>query len=287
VVDQLFGDERVESLTNAGLNELYWALSDRQGSITALVDDATGGLRLHRTYDSFGNIIDETHYGADEYGYSYTVGESDPEYVDLAFAYTGRLLDKATGLQNNLNRWYDASIGRWMSEDPIGFSAGDGNLYRYVGNRPVNYIDPLGLAEGEPGGNQRPGKRPADCPRGTKPINEHEDTKDNAEKIKQNLRKDGFGVGPKTWVGISPEDDVILPTKDGKGYDNVGPWQYYYPSVQQPQTQWWHWLFPFIGPPSAPAPTPVPAQPVPAGSPWVVPMPSLERFLPIDPRDPA
>jgi RHS repeat-associated protein len=110
-----------------------------------LVDDATGGLRLHRTYDSFGNIIDETHYGADEYGYSYTVGESDPEYVDLAFAYTGRLLDKATGLQNNLNRWYDASIGRWLSEDPIGFNAGDANLYRYVGNGPVNARDPSGL----------------------------------------------------------------------------------------------------------------------------------------------
>lgn len=65
--------------------------------------------------------------------------------MDLAFAYTGRLLDSATGLQNNLNRWYDASIGRWLSEDPIGFSAGDVNLYRYVGNGPVNGTDPSGL----------------------------------------------------------------------------------------------------------------------------------------------
>jgi RHS repeat-associated protein len=69
----------------------------------------------------------------------------NPEYIDLAFAYTGRLLDKATGLQNNLNRWYDASVGRWLSEDPIGFSAGDANLYRYVGNGPVNGADPSGL----------------------------------------------------------------------------------------------------------------------------------------------
>jgi RHS repeat-associated protein len=69
----------------------------------------------------------------------------DPEYIDLAFAFTGRLLDQATGLQNNLNRWYDASVGRWLSEDPIGFNAGDANLYRYVGNGPTNGADPSGL----------------------------------------------------------------------------------------------------------------------------------------------
>jgi hypothetical protein len=33
-----------------------------------------------------------------------------------------------------------------MSEDPIGFMAGDANLYRYVGNSPVNGVDPSGLA---------------------------------------------------------------------------------------------------------------------------------------------
>jgi hypothetical protein len=32
-----------------------------------------------------------------------------------------------------------------MSEDPIGFAAGDANLYRYVGNSPTNFVDPNGL----------------------------------------------------------------------------------------------------------------------------------------------
>ena len=32
-----------------------------------------------------------------------------------------------------------------MSEDPIGFAAGDANLYRYVGNSPTNFVDPSGL----------------------------------------------------------------------------------------------------------------------------------------------
>jgi RHS repeat-associated protein len=39
---------------------------------------------------------------------------------------------------------YNPSTGRFLSEDPIGFSSGDLNLYRYVNNSPVIYTDPLG-----------------------------------------------------------------------------------------------------------------------------------------------
>ena len=35
-------------------------------------------------------------------------------------------------------------MGRYLSEDPIGFDGLDENLYRYVGNNPVNYVDPYG-----------------------------------------------------------------------------------------------------------------------------------------------
>jgi hypothetical protein len=40
---------------------------------------------------------------------------------------------------------YDPAIGRWFTEDPIGFDAGDADLYRYVANDPTNGIDPNGL----------------------------------------------------------------------------------------------------------------------------------------------
>jgi hypothetical protein len=40
---------------------------------------------------------------------------------------------------------YDPSVGRWLEQDPIGFSAGDMNLYRYVGNSPTNATDPSGM----------------------------------------------------------------------------------------------------------------------------------------------
>ena len=39
---------------------------------------------------------------------------------------------------------YDPKVGRWLSEDPLGFDAGDGNLYRYIANDPTNATDPSG-----------------------------------------------------------------------------------------------------------------------------------------------
>jgi hypothetical protein len=42
-------------------------------------------------------------------------------------------------------RYYDPSGGRFLSEDPVRFSSGDGNFYRYVANSPLNARDPAGL----------------------------------------------------------------------------------------------------------------------------------------------
>jgi RHS repeat-associated protein len=42
-------------------------------------------------------------------------------------------------------RDYDPVVGRWLQRDPIKFEGGDTNLYAYVGNDPVNYVDPSGL----------------------------------------------------------------------------------------------------------------------------------------------
>jgi hypothetical protein len=48
-------------------------------------------------------------------------------------------------LAHHLNRWYDPAIGKWLSDDPLGFKAGDMNLQRYVANRPLTFVDPTGL----------------------------------------------------------------------------------------------------------------------------------------------
>ena len=50
-----------------------------------------------------------------------------------------------TGLYYDHARYYDAVIGRFVSQDPKGFAAGDADLYRYVGNEPTVGMDPSGL----------------------------------------------------------------------------------------------------------------------------------------------
>ena len=60
------------------------------------------------------------------------------------FRYTGRELDSETGLYYYRARYYDPSVGRFISEDPINFIGGT-NFYRYVGNSPLDFVDPFGL----------------------------------------------------------------------------------------------------------------------------------------------
>src|SRR5207245_11481218 len=71
--------------------------------------------------------------------------ETDATYTGR-YAWTGRERDAETGLQYNRARYYDPDTGRWLSQDPLGFDAGDSNLYRYVANRPTSDKDPSGLS---------------------------------------------------------------------------------------------------------------------------------------------
>ena len=108
-------------------------MTDWQGTVrdVATYNASTNVTTIanHKVYEAFGKVH----------------SESGPT-VDTAFGYTGRYFDDDAGLQWNLNRWYDPNVGRWLSEDPIGFAAGDPNLYRYVGNSVGSTIDSNGLA---------------------------------------------------------------------------------------------------------------------------------------------
>jgi RHS repeat-associated protein len=58
--------------------------------------------------------------------------------------FTSREFDAETGLYYNRARYLDPTTGRWTTQDPLGFAAGDANLYRYVGNTPTLLVDPSG-----------------------------------------------------------------------------------------------------------------------------------------------
>jgi RHS repeat-associated protein len=76
-------------------------------------------------YDEFGQVLQDTNPGFQPFGFA------------------GGLYDLDTGIVYFGARDYDALVGRWTGKDPSGF-AGGVNLYAYVKNDPVNFVDPTG-----------------------------------------------------------------------------------------------------------------------------------------------
>ena len=107
----------------------YYYHTDHLGSIRAITDGA-GNIVNSYEYDTYGNTISVT------------------ETITNPYRYTAREYDSETGLLYYRARYYDSNAGRFISEDPIGFTAGDTNLYRYVFNNPQNSTDPSGLSAG-------------------------------------------------------------------------------------------------------------------------------------------
>jgi RHS repeat-associated protein len=105
-----------------------WYLTDRLGSVRNITDNS-GSVHDTIAYDPYGTVLTET----------------SPTFGDR-YKYTGRELDAETNLLFNRARYYDTTHGRWISQDPLCFGAGDANLYRYVSNSPTNWIDSSGDA---------------------------------------------------------------------------------------------------------------------------------------------
>jgi RHS repeat-associated protein len=111
---------------NGNENGQYRIVSDLLGSVRVVYDLTTGNPVQQIDYDVWGNIIND----------------SNPDFQPFAFA--GGLYDQQTKLTRFGARDYDPETGRWTAKDPIGFDGGDPNLYGYVLNDPINFIDPNG-----------------------------------------------------------------------------------------------------------------------------------------------
>jgi RHS repeat-associated protein len=110
--------------TSAPLNKLFYT-KDHLGSVRELVD-ANGALQTRYDYDMWGKRVKLS------------------GTIDSDVGYTGHHHHAKSGLVLTWYRAYDAEAGRWLSADPIGEEGGM-NLYGYVGNSPINSVDPLGL----------------------------------------------------------------------------------------------------------------------------------------------
>ena len=104
----------------------YYEL-DALSSVTSLSNSA-GALANTYTYDSFGKPTAST------------------GTITNSFQYTGREFDSETGIYEYRARYYDQNVGRFLSEDPLGFDTGI-NFYEYAANAPAQWNDAYGLQQ--------------------------------------------------------------------------------------------------------------------------------------------
>ena len=113
-----------------------WGFTDALGSLTTVASQDGSD------WDVVHNVT--TEYGGNRDQFGDTAGN---DHLTSAKVWAGHYIDPDTGLIEAKARWYDPISGRFISQDPIGFSAGDANLYRYVSNSPGNAVDPDGMDE--------------------------------------------------------------------------------------------------------------------------------------------
>jgi len=106
-------------------DQWYFYHYDGLGSVVAL-SNTSGAIVASYSYDAFGTAtVTGTEYG-------------NP------YRFTGRRWDDETSLYYYRARMYKPDIGRFLQPDPIGYDDGM-NMYAYVGNNPVRFVDPMGL----------------------------------------------------------------------------------------------------------------------------------------------
>jgi len=110
--------------TNHSTGEILYFHQDHLMSTLALTT-TTGAVKESYTYDVYGSML------------------TGPFAKSTRFLYTGREWDKETELYYNRARFYDPSLGRFISSDPKGYAAGL-NLYTYTQNNPLTFRDPEG-----------------------------------------------------------------------------------------------------------------------------------------------
>lgn len=142
VVQELNGSGQVTAnlLTGIGIDEVF-RRTETAGSVRDLLTDRLGGTIA--LADTTGAV--QTSYTYEPFGKTTVSGSSSTN----GFQFTGRENDGATNLYFYRARYYSPSFHRFISEDPIGFSSGDVNLYAYVGDNPANSVDSLGLERNE------------------------------------------------------------------------------------------------------------------------------------------
>ena len=117
--------------------------------LLAMVDSTGQTYTYH--YNGIGSTIlmtDQNKNIVNRYFYApFGLITNQQETIPQPFKYVGQhgIMQESNGLYYMKARYYDPEVQRFISEDPAGFEGGDVNLYAYVGNNPMNWVDPFGL----------------------------------------------------------------------------------------------------------------------------------------------
>jgi len=113
-----------------------------------LLASENSGVRVYFLYNAHGDVVQLTNTGGTitkTYEYDAFGVEKNPNPSDTnPFRYCCAYYDKETGNYYLFARYYNPALGRFLSEDPIGYGL---NWYTYANNNPVMFIDPTGMAE--------------------------------------------------------------------------------------------------------------------------------------------
>jgi RHS repeat-associated protein len=135
-------DEEIGSFRNGQIEELkvlgatapvaieikdkpFAPVVDVQNTTRHLVDWNAKEVAFENTCDAFGKGLSE----------------------EIPYAYVGKRYDASSGVVYFGKRFYDPSLGRWLTPDPLG-AVDHSNLYQYVLNNPFRYYDPNGESLG-------------------------------------------------------------------------------------------------------------------------------------------
>ncbi len=106
--------------------QAFAPLVDVQGNIRHLIDLDTAGIAASYDFTAFGEDL-----------------QKSPHHPSNPWRFASKRLDSELGLIYFGKRYYDPSLGRWLTTDPAGF-VDSLNLYQYVWNNPFRYLDPHG-----------------------------------------------------------------------------------------------------------------------------------------------
>jgi RHS repeat-associated protein len=112
----------------------YIPVHDQRGNVVAMVDKSTSAVAESYRYDAYGNVKI----------YNGSHAEISSSAISNPWLFSSKELDSETGLYYFTRRYYDPTLGRFVTTDPLGITDGI-NMYGYAGGNPMMFVDPTGL----------------------------------------------------------------------------------------------------------------------------------------------